>query len=282
MRALPAGECVGGEARMDKSQGRFHRGIGQIHKVFTHLLGHKHPLVNQCPGRNARRVPERVQARGPVFLVGHFSDHKELALEVHVAGATRTAGDEHLAVHRFAVQCCFSKGRVVGWHSPPSKHLLTVRSRHLLEILLALGADLRVGGYIQHSNRVMAGLWKADAETLGHLVEKRVGDLQENPRSVPGIHLASTGPAVIQVHQHGQGLLNNLVGSFTLHLANKSYAARIVLKLRVIQPLFLGKSGIIHFFIWMLVRPGGNRLDYVPVTLGQAQGRGSVVGITLM
>jgi hypothetical protein len=75
-------------------------------------------------------------------------------------------------------------------------------------------------------------------------------ELEQDARAVAGIHFATTGAAVIQVHQNGQGLLNNIMGSFALHLTDEADAAGVMFELRVVETLFLGKSGIIHFWWW--------------------------------
>ena len=77
--------------------------------------------------------------------------------------------------------------------------------------------------------------------------EKAVGQLEQNTSTVPCVDLTTASAPVIQVNQHGERLLDDIVGSFTLHLTNETNTARIMLKLRIVKPLFLGKAGIIHF-----------------------------------
>ena len=50
MSALPAGEGIGAETRMDQSQSRFNRAILHIHIEGTQLLGGQHALVNDGTG----------------------------------------------------------------------------------------------------------------------------------------------------------------------------------------------------------------------------------------
>jgi hypothetical protein len=91
----------------------------------------------------------------------------------------------------------------------------------------------------------VARLGEAGRAVLG---EEAVRQLEQDARAVTGIHFATTGAAVIEVHQDGQGLLNNIMGTFTLHLTDETDATGVMFELRVVETLFLGKSGIIHFW----------------------------------
>ena len=53
---------------------------------------------------------------------------------------------------------------------------------------------------------------------------------------------------MVEVYQNGQRLLNDVVGTFALHLANEADATGIMLELGVVETLFFGKSGILHFW----------------------------------
>jgi hypothetical protein len=62
--------------------------------------------------------------------------------------------------------------------------------------------------------------------------------LDQNARAVPGIGLAPAGAAVVQVVQHLQGLLDNRMGLAAFDIDHKAHPAGLVLKLRIIKPLF--------------------------------------------
>jgi hypothetical protein len=64
--------------------------------------------------------------------------------------------------------------------------------------------------------------------------------LHENARTVASIRLSTNRSTVIQVYQDRQGLLNDLMGPFSLHVTNEADATGVMLKLRVIESLFLG------------------------------------------
>ena len=65
-------------------------------------------------------------------------------------------------------------------------------------------------------------------------------ELNENPCAVAGVHFATASASVIEVNQDGQRLLNNIMGTFPLHLTDEADATGIVFKLRVVEALFFG------------------------------------------
>ena len=62
--------------------------------------------------------------------------------------------------------------------------------------------------------------------------------LDENARAVAGVRLATARAAMIEVHQNLQGVADQLVRLFALHVDDKAQAAGVVLELRVVKSLF--------------------------------------------
>ena len=91
----------------------------------------------------------------------------------------------------------------------------------------------------------MAGLREVGWAVLG---EEPVGELEQDARAVASVDLAAAGASVVEVHQDGEGLLDDIMRTLALHLANEADAAGVMLKLGVVKTLFFGKSGILHFW----------------------------------
>ena len=64
-----------------------------------------------------------------------------------------------------------------------------------------------------------------------------MGDLQQNAGAVAGVFLTAARAPVIEILQHRERLLDDLVGLFTFDIDNKPNAAGVVLKLRIVEAL---------------------------------------------
>ena len=62
--------------------------------------------------------------------------------------------------------------------------------------------------------------------------------LQQNAGAVAGVFFAAARAAVIEILQHRQRLLDDLVGLFTFDMNDEADAAGVVLETRIIKPLF--------------------------------------------
>jgi len=78
---------------------------------------------------------------------------------------------------------------------------------------------------------------------LGDLGKKLVGQLQENARAVTGVDLGAAGAAMVEVLQHLQTLLEDLVGAATFHVHHETNAAGVVLKPGIVEALLGGPAG---------------------------------------
>jgi hypothetical protein len=72
---------------------------------------------------------------------------------------------------------------------------------------------------------------------LGNLLKKTVGELEQNTGPVPGIMFTAAGPAMGQVQQDLETLLNDLVGSLSFYIHDETRTAGVVLKLGVVETL---------------------------------------------
>ena len=70
--------------------------------------------------------------------------------------------------------------------------------------------------------------------------------LEQNARAVARVRLTSARAAMIEVHQNRQRLLDDFVRALALHLADKADAARVVLKLWIVESLFFRRAVVGH------------------------------------
>ena len=88
-------------------------------------------------------------------------------------------------------------------------------------------------------------LWvgQLKAQPGGHGAEEPVGNLQQNARPVAGRFVGPGGPAVHEVHQHLLAVFDDGMVAASRDIHHRTDAARIVLPLRIVQTLGLGRGG---------------------------------------
>ena len=62
--------------------------------------------------------------------------------------------------------------------------------------------------------------------------------LQQNAGAVAGVFFTAARAAMIEILQHRERLLDDLVGLFTFDIDHEADAAGVVLETRIVQPLF--------------------------------------------
>ena len=91
------------------------------------------------------------------------------------------------------------------------------------------------------SGAVVPGRGQVDAERCALAHEEGVRHLNEDARAVARIDLAAAGAAVEEVLEHLEGLGDDGVRSAALDVHHEADAAGIVLVVRAVEPLSLGK-----------------------------------------
>ena len=245
VRAVPAGEGVGREARVDKADRGFHRGVLQVGEIFRELVGQQHALVDDRLAGEAGDVPRLRAAhrRGADVAVGALADDVERTFEGHVVGQRRVAADEHLAHERLAGLGGLAEGGIVRRHRAPAEEGLPLGLHDALEALLDLAADGRVAREENDAGAILAGRGQREARLLADLGKELVRDLQEHAGAVAGVGFAAGGAAVVEVGQDLQRLLQDRVGLAPLQVRHKADAAGIVFKRRIVKSLLAGSAG---------------------------------------
>jgi len=223
-------------------QRRLDQGVVQVGEVLVELRGEQHALVDEGAARQAHHVPvlRARHRRCADLVVGALADHVELALEGELVGDRGVALDEHLAHERLAGAGRLAEHAVHGGHRAPAEHVLALRLHHLLELLFDQAPHGRVARHEDDAAAVLAGRRQVDAGLLAHLFVEGVRHLDEHAGAVAGVDFAATGPAVVQVLQHLDRLLEDAVRFVALDVHHEADAAGVVLEPRVVQTLLLG------------------------------------------
>ena len=187
MGQLPAGEGVGGEARVHQRQAGGEAGVAQVREVARQLGRGQHPLVDDRPAREARQ-----RELGAGRALDHAADHVQLALERALVLDLVGGPDDHLADHRRRQARRLADVAVVDGHvAPPDRPLALGRDR-LLDQLLELRAPLGVGRQVADADAVAPGRRQLDpGDRAAH---ERIGDLSRIPAPSPVLGSAPSAP----------------------------------------------------------------------------------------
>ena len=98
---------------------------------------------------------------------------------------------------------------------------------------------MRIGRHVDHAESVLARFWKRESKASGGFFQELVRYLDQYTGSVTRVCFTTASTAVVHIDEHGERLPDDFVRSIALHLAYKSDAAGIVLKLGIVEALFL-------------------------------------------
>ena len=92
-------------------------------------------------------------------------------------------------------------------------------------------------------NAVISRLRKPDARLGAGPAEEFVGDLEQDAGPVPGVGLASAGPAMVEVAEDRQRVADDGMGLLATHVDQEADAARVMLESRVVESLLGRRAG---------------------------------------
>ena len=270
MRAVPTRKRVGAETRVHQSQRALHQGIVQVGIESGDLFGQKHAFINQRLVGQAGDIPvTRLQER----QVGNdvrraFADDIQLALEGHVVLQRAPARDEHLPDERLRRFGGGAERRIIRWNGAPTDDLQAFFFDDLLKRSLALLPFGRVLRQENEAGAILTGLRKLEAEFITLLLEEGMRYLHQEARTVARVGFAPAGPAMVQVPEHLQRLLNDLVRLLAFDVDHEADAAGFVFEKGIIEALLASQAvrfrvRVFHFRIFMaqrVLRCRGSRL----------------------
>jgi hypothetical protein len=243
VRAVPARKRVRAESGMHQRESRFHRRLQQVGEVAFELRRQEHALVDKGLVGQAAKVPElcAIHGRGADLVVGALADDVELALERHGSVSVRTATDEHLPDGGLARPGRFAERGIVGRHRAPAEDGLSLRLDDLLEAFLQAAPLRDVLGQKHQAAAVFASLRQRDPRLLADVLEESMGHLQQHPRAVAGVGFAAARAAMVEIRQHLERLLQDLVRSTALDIDHETHAAGVVFEPGIVEAL-LGRQ----------------------------------------
>ena len=245
MGQRPGREGVGGEPGVHDAQRALQPLILQIQVERLELRGGQHSLVDEGAAGKAWEIDgfatRAVLARalGAQLVLGALADHVGPPLELQARGAA----DEQLAEGRHRVTRQRAQRRVVGRHLAPAQHVEALRLDDLRHRLTGGG---RVAGRLrQEGDAGGVGPLGRKVETfpfLTHRAQERIGDLQHDAGPVTAVRFGARGPAVLEVQQGGDRLVDNVPATPALDVDDHRDTTGIVFECGVVQPDTSGHS----------------------------------------
>ena len=162
-----------------------------------------------------------------------------------VANRSATA-DEDLPEDRLVAPGRAPERSVIRANVAPAEGNLPLVADDPIEQGLARHTVAGLGGQAHHPHTVELGPGERDAEPRALAAEERVGHLNEDAGAVAGVRLAPARPAVEEVLQHRQRLIDDPVGFVACDVHHKTHPATIVLVVGVVQPLPRRKIRMCH------------------------------------
>jgi hypothetical protein len=97
-----------------------------------------------------------------------------------------------------------------------------------------------------HSHPILSWLWQPNANAVAGVLEKFVWHLEQDPGAITGVLFTAACPAVVQIFQDGEGLLDQFVRLPSFDIDDESDTTGIMLEFGVIETLFGGKASVSH------------------------------------
>ncbi len=235
---------------MDQRQRRFHLRVLNVLEIMLHLWSHELPLVDEGLARQTADViglVEFCQTRGPDGLPGALADDIKFTLKVVlIFHDTRTA-DKQLLHERLDLPSHIAALGAVYRNIAPAE----TDQALLLDDLLENFHESRRASVFREEDEartVLTRFWQIDANLAAFLFEKVMRNLDEESGSIARTRIGPTRSAMLEPVQEVEGFANSFVSFYTVHSGNKTNAAIVFLKCRVIKALLFWQ--LLYRHIW--------------------------------
>ena len=237
MGALPRRRRVRGVARVDERDGRIGHRVIEVAEEAAHLRGDEHALVDDRTRTHRADVEDLAVERRRVTcaLLDSATANVELALEIVARFDTRRAPHERLLDDGHALERRRAQVTAVDGNVAPEQQRDALGRATVLEDAHALGEPFGIRGQKEHGDAIFPLVGKEASAFLRLLAKEAVRYLDENARAVTGVGLEAHAAAVLEIDEHGQGIVNNLVRTHALEVGQGPDAAGIVFELASIH-----------------------------------------------
>jgi hypothetical protein len=203
------------------------------------LLGQEHAFVNECFVGKTGDVPitglEQFQLRDDAHRA--LADNVEFAFESHVVFQRAAPGDEDLADKRLGRFGGGAQRGIVGGDRAPADDFQAFLFDDFLKCPFASLAFGRVLRQENEAGAVLAGLGQLETAPFALLLKESMGHLDQDARAVAGVGFATARAAMVEVAEHLEGLLDDLMRFPAFDIHHETDAAGFVFEPGVIEAL---------------------------------------------
>ena len=219
---------------MHERQCRLHAVIRQVREELLEFRGREHALVHVRARGQRREVRAHVTGQ---FVLDALAHDEQLAVEVD-AGCTLRVIHEVGAERGHDVARGLAEAVGVHRHLAPPERPQALLAGDPLHGPGRRVASRRVGGEERHAGGVGASHREVHPCRGAH---ERIGDLDEDARTVAGVGLRAGGAAVLHVRERRQAQRDDLAALLPLHVRHEGHAACVVLEARVVEAVGRGE-----------------------------------------
>ena len=220
--------------------------VAEVRIKRSHLGRSEHALVNECLVGKARDIAEFAAWHVLQGLLDDAAHDVKFLLESPRALHVIAALDKHLPHEGLVTLGRGAEVVVIGRHASPAEDAESFGFDQLFELPFARVTLVTIHRQIDHADPVMAFVRKLDVESFCMMAEKFVRHLHQDARAVAGIVLTSACAAMVEIHEHLEGIVDELMSLFRTEMDDKSDPTRVVFVRGIVETLFFREAWSIH------------------------------------
>ncbi len=236
---LPAGRGVGRVTGVYERHGRLDGGVVEVDEEAAHLRGHEHALVHDGARAHGAHVEDLVVERklGVGLLLDGAAAHVQATLEGIACRRVVRAAQKCLQNGRHTGAGRLTQVMRVDRHLAPKEQRHTGLGAAFLKDAASVLYALVVLRKEQHGDAVVALLRQNLPALLRLLAKEVVRNLEQDAGAVAGVALKAGAASMLEVHQDGKRVIQNLMVTLAVNIGQGADTARVVVELRAVKAL---------------------------------------------
>ncbi len=238
VRTLPARRRVSGVARVHERHSGLYGSVVEVGKEAAHLRGYQHALVHNGARAHGAHVENLARKRvlSIAALLNRAAAHIQTTLKVVASLHVFWATQECLQNGRHAGASRLAQVVRINRHAAPEKKRHASLGTALFKHTASIGYAKLILREEEHGHTIVALGRQNLAALLCLFTEEVMRNLEQDTCTVARVLLQARTTTVFKIHQNRKRIVQNLVTLLTVQICERANAARVVFKLRTIQP----------------------------------------------